>query len=173
MNKRFVLQILFAVILASCMTSNAKTWISDDAGVSFQIPDDSAWSQATPPNPQVKLLLERAGKSAEIFFAVITAPPNQQVLNQDFITGFEKGYWPQGKSVKRTGEFSNFKGKKVYKTSGEMFIKDVVFKKALIVWIENGKVFMISMMKKGADPYEDADIKKFLELTKFNSKSVK
>jgi hypothetical protein len=170
MNRHFASQIVLAITLVFCLTSSAKDWISDDAGVSFQVPDDTSWSQAQPPNPHVKLIFQRIDKAAEVFFAVFIAPPNQQVLNQDFVVGFEKGYWPQGKSVKRTGEFSDFKGKKAYKTSGDMFINNVVFKKAVIIWIENGKVFMISIMKKSADPYDDAVIKNFLAAAKFISK---
>jgi hypothetical protein len=108
-----------------------------------------------------------------VFFEVVPAPPDQRALNQDFVTGFEKGYWPQGKSVKRTGEFSTFKGKKIYKTSGEMPVNGILFKKAAIVWIENNEVYLICIMKRDADPFEDAVIKSFLENTKFVAKSTK
>ena len=113
-------------------------------------------------NPQIKLLLEPTNKTAEVFCKVISAiHQNQQVLNQEFISGFEKGYWPPWASPKRTGEFFDFKGKKAYKTNGDLFIKDITFKKGAIIWIENKKVFLISIMKRGADPMEDAVIKKF------------
>jgi hypothetical protein len=171
MCKRFVAQIFLVAMLAFCSTSKATEWVSGDAGISFQIPDNPSWHQATPPNPQVKLILERTNKTAEVFFAVFSAPPNQQVLNQDFISGFEKGYWPSDKSTKRTGEFFDFKGKKAYKTSGDLFIKDITFKKGAIIWMENKKVFLISIMKRSADPMEDTVIKTFLETAKFISGS--
>jgi hypothetical protein len=168
--KQFRTCTFLVAILTFCFTGSAKEWVSTEAGISFQIPDDPSWHQGIPPNPQVKFLIERTEKTAEVFFAVDPAPPNQQVLNQEFITGFEKGYWPQGKSLKRTGEFSEFKGKKVYKTSGDLFIKEVVFKKAAIVWIENGKAYIISTIKRGSDPSEDSVIKNFLATAKFTSK---
>jgi hypothetical protein len=172
MGKTFIAPILFTVLLVSCLTVHAKEWISEDSDIIFQIPDDSSWNQIPPPVPPVKFALQRTDKTADILFFNCPAPEDGKVLDQ-FIPEFEKGCWPPGKSVKRTGEFLSFKGKKAYKTTGELFINDITFETGIIVWIENDKVFEISAMKRDADPFEDPIIKTFFDTIKFSSGSVK
>jgi hypothetical protein len=171
MRHLFAIPVILLAMLTCGLAGQTKEWSSDDAGISFQIPDDPAWLQATPPKPQVKLLMERADKTADIFFAIYEAPPDGKTLDQ-FVKGFEGGYWREP-AVKRTGEYIVFKGQHAYQTSGDLTVNGALIKKGAIVWVAGGKVLLISVMKRGLDPFEDPTVKAFLDSTKISSKSAK
>jgi hypothetical protein len=148
------------------MPLQGKEWASQEARVSFEIPENSSWQKLKSPKPEIKLILQSKDKGSTILFFVIPAPPDEEVLNEKFVKGFEKGVYKTKGASKRSGEFLNYKGKQAYKALGDLDTNNVSFKTARILWIERGMVFQISVMKRGEDPLKDEVINAFIESMK-------
>ncbi|HWD17784.1 MAG TPA: hypothetical protein VHB20_00775 [Verrucomicrobiae bacterium] len=162
------MKLLILLWLQFALAATAADWHSDDGRFSLQIPDGPNWRRLAP-HPPVQLSIKRADKTAEIIYAQFPPQTNKTTLDLDFVNGFDKGFWPKGKSHKATGEFTELKGKYIYRTTGDMTIKDVIYKKTAIVWVENDQVALLSLMQRETDPLSDPDIKACLDSLKFTA----
>src|SRR3989442_681891 len=92
--------ILIAGFLGACSMSDGAEWVSEDAGVSFELPNNGSWTQIKAPRSEAKLVLQRADGSASVFFAAFGRKPNHRELNDQFVQEWEKGYYRKGRAKK-------------------------------------------------------------------------
>jgi len=110
---RLFKRLLLAALLAASLISYGGEWVSDDAGVSFQLPTGPEWAQIKGPRAEAKFVLQRTDKTAAVVFIAFEKKPGPRIMNEDFVKGWEKGYYRKGGAEKISGEFFSFKGKRV------------------------------------------------------------
>src|SRR5690242_17423508 len=134
---RLLSQLLLATLLATSLTSYGAEWVSDDAGVSFQLPTNPEWAQIKGPRAEARLVLQRIDKTAAVVFIAFDKKPGPRIMNEDFIKGWEKGYYRKGGAEKISGEFISFKGKRAYKAIDLVNRDGVKTMGTVILWLEN------------------------------------
>jgi hypothetical protein len=153
------------------MLGSAKEWVFEETGLSFQVPDNPAWQKMESPKPEVRLILQRTDKAASFFLTVSEASSRQKSMDEEYAKRFEKQYYSHPGVIRRSGEFFDFHGKRAYKMTGEMSAKDATLKTVHILWIDGGRFFQITLMKRSSNPLDDATIKAFVDSAKFNRKA--
>lgn len=165
--------IILAALLVAGFTAHGAEWASEDAGVSFQLPADPAWTQIKGPRTEAKLVLQRRDKTAAVLFVAFEKKPGPRKLDEDFVKRWERGYYRKGKTEKVSGEFFSFKGKHAYKASDRVTQDGIETLGTVILWLEDDRLFEIVTTKDGGDPLQDPVVKEFVDSLKFLPKSPK
>jgi hypothetical protein len=170
MTRWFLLYVcvLTATVVAGCGDKQPTTWVSQDGQISFQLPSEHNWAKISLTRSEAKVSLKRKDESAAIAFVEFDRKPGE-TLTEEFVQKWEKGLYRKRGKVKASGQFCSFKGRPAYKVLDERDDDGRI--SSVIIWFEGDHLMEIVASKLDTDPWEDAEIKKFMDSVTFPSRS--
>jgi len=160
-------QILLLGLLGASCSGYGPEWVSEEAGVSFRLPNDHTWAQIKGPRAEAKLAFQRTDASASIAFIAHEKRPERETLSEEFVRKWENGYYRKGKTVKVSGEFFTFKGRPAYKVISKTTNTEGIATEVIILWLKDNRLYEVLTTKFEGDPLQDSVIKRFVDSTKF------
>ena len=170
MIKHSYFRTTFFSLLLSTFISHGAEWKFEELNCSITLPEGNGW-ETVPPMPDLNAVGARSKKSARsILLNVIPLPNPQTKLNSSSIEGFKNDCFPPGKSKNVSWSETQFRGVPAYRAIGERYMNNNELQRGLLLFIADGRIYKIVIMKLGEDPFKDEEIRASIASFRFLKK---